>query len=118
MARKGFKYEMELTERGLCVQLLAVGRPDDEDFARVAPLLELARKSVEDERIDLCLDVSDCGNAALSVLCMCLASHPYRRVAIVGEGDWHRWCVQTAIPIVSAPLHYFDSKVAAMDWLS
>ena len=41
----------------------------------------------------------------------------FSRIAVVGDRRWHRWITAAGAPLFRAPMQYFRTAEAAIDWL-
>jgi hypothetical protein len=105
------------------VELRVTERLTRRDYQRVVP--ELERRIRQHGRIRVLVDVVELRGADLGALWEDVRFDmrhydDIERLAVVGEGPWHRWMARLAPPLTAGEVRYFDRARldAARAWIA
>jgi hypothetical protein len=103
------------------LRIRASGRLGVDDYRRFEPAFaaELERVQVP---VALLLDMQGFGGWTVGGFLRDLAwdlknRRTFSKIAVVGDRRWHRWITAAAAPLFRAPMQYFRTAEAAIDWL-
>ena len=103
------------------IRICASGRLTAAEYRRFEPAFaaELERRQMP---VALLLDMRGFGGWTVGGFLRDLAwdirnRRSFSHIAVVGDRRWHRWITAAGAPLFRAPMQYFRTAEAAIDWL-
>ena len=123
MSRHGFSIGMERSDDKVYIAMKAFGKLTHQDYQSMTPLLDSALAGVSEQSLDLVLDLSEFEGwelrAAWDDMKLGLKhGNEFRKIALYGHSDWLSWAAKVAGWFVAGETKYFESRNAALAWLS